>query len=195
MNKNPLNLELPEFDLNSYVPESERIKEKQIFDPDTSEYTRAYFNKLVEMDLIEKYTIGPEADEVTQEEIIKLVNYAMPFKVEQGNGKVYYELEGNKIFIDESKDEKLQKENISDLLPDVIFDVIQGGILEKAKEAEAIYKVIAINNIYGGVWTPDSSAVFIPALIIASLTLSPGVIFNFDFFCLRNEFFIFFNIR
>lgn len=147
------NIKLADFSLEKFITKEDKIKAGAPYDAENLNYTRAFLTKLVEKSLIKDFDMGKEMDELTQERLIELGNKALDFNIEESSGKVYYILDGVKTYIDIEVDELLQKKTIADLLPEVSFDVIQNGILERAREAESIYKVLVINNIYGGLWS------------------------------------------
>lgn len=150
--------ELTDFNLDKYASELEGLADSSNkFDADKSKYALAYLAKLKEEELRNEYDFGNEVDAIDEEKIIELAKMATPIEFDEEVGKVYFlKGDGSKHFIVFSDDEKknvFTRKVVASLLPEVTFDVAQGGILEQAKEAEAIYTVLTVNKVFGGIFT------------------------------------------
>ena len=84
-------------------------------------------------ELIDEFEMGSEMDELTQNKIIYLANAASPFFEDTESGKICYIINDEKYSLDVVEDEFLQKKNVEILLPEITFDVVQNGIVEKPR--------------------------------------------------------------
>ena len=124
-----INLNKDDFSLDVELPAKEQIKEKGRFNADESQYTEVFLREAKEKNLIKDFDFGGQYSKLDQTLMIELANKALELTVDNETGRVFYMLGEKKTFIEEGDDEVIQRKNICELLPDVTFDVNQGGIV------------------------------------------------------------------
>lgn len=128
-----------------------------IEDFDRSSSMRSFLQILKDKKLIETYDLDVPIDDLSRDKVIEISKKSFPIGLDEDSGDVFYvDHEGEKKFLNfDFIDDKMHRKSISELLDDVTFDVLQNGDIRKAKEAEAIYKVCQVNNIYSGLYTNE----------------------------------------
>lgn len=121
---------------------------------DKSEAMSSYLKTLKEEKLISEYDLGAEYDSIEMKKLIELSEHSYAIFLDEETGNVAYKDNAGKIYqLDFSfDDDVMHRRNIAELLPNVTFDVLQNGDVDKAKEAEAIYKVVVVNEILDGLY-------------------------------------------
>jgi hypothetical protein len=133
----------------------ESLFKDSIEEVDNSDSMHVYLRKLKEAELIDEYDFGKEYDSLDFKKVMELSSQSFEVGLDDESGNIYY-LDGknHKIFLDfDFEDDVFHRKNVSALLPDISFDILQNGDIEKAKESEAIYKTIVINEIFNGLYT------------------------------------------
>lgn len=108
-----------------------------------------YLQKLQEENIIKEFEVDIELERLTNDTILELSEQSMSIELDDKTSNVYIkDVEGKRIINITEEVAFTDKRTIAETLPDVRIDVVQAGIKEKAIEAESIYKMVVINNLY-----------------------------------------------
>jgi hypothetical protein len=131
------------------------------FNSDKSEYTKVFLYNLEANGILKDIAIGSEYDSFTIDEVLDLSEKELPFVIIDDE-IVLIENDGttsstgidnfNKKILTGWDWENIDQEEFARLLPEVKFDVSQGGIKERMKETCAAYKLCVINKAFDGIW-------------------------------------------
>jgi hypothetical protein len=145
-------IELKSFDIAHLIENKEDIAGKNFFDVETSGYTKAMLIKLKSESLIKDYDLSEGISSITREVLIDLANKPIDLFISEKEDKVAFIEDGKEVILNIDVTDTQSRVLISNLLPDITFDIIQGGIKERSKEAEAIYKVLILNKFFSNLF-------------------------------------------
>lgn len=124
---------------------------------DESIQMKAFLRLCAEKDIIQEFDTGAQFDNVNKDLLQELSRQSFELGIDENDGHAYYINELNeRVEINfDFADDFMHRQTIETILPEISFDVLQDGNLKRAKEAEAIYKVITLNKIYKGLYSNE----------------------------------------
>ena len=121
--------------------------------PVDSQYCVAFLRKIRDKALIKDFEDGSEYEDFSVEKLIELsrYNYDLVFNAQEGTLGV----EKDGLIIDKIEDSVNfgNPKEIAPFLPDVTFDITQGGVRERSIEAEAAYKLVVAASLMDNAFT------------------------------------------
>lgn len=121
------------------------------------DYMVQYLRILQEQKIIEEYQVGIEYENISPDQLVELSKKSFEIFSDKATGQIAYKDDKGKMIAlnFDFNDDIFHRKSIAAVLPNVTFDIIQNGDIEKAKEAEAAYKVVTINKIYDGLYSNE----------------------------------------
>lgn len=141
-------LELPKFNTER-VTEADKIFIKRgVFEVNTSGYSISFLKYLVDKELINSFDDLSQVEDVSSSDVIALMQESHVLSLDNETGEIVYFIDDSKHILKFQELDTVEIERLSAFVPEVPFDIIQGGNVEKAKEVESLYRICVINKIF-----------------------------------------------